>query len=817
MDTDDGGSSRHALQVSTYAFLSPLYLDQARGYVNNAKILATHLIPIGSQSSPDSASYQTLYVIDQPLEFAYVSHRVQLRSPAVSSRKSGSTTVKRSLTLDDLLGSSDGSQAAYEFHERFSGLQTNQAQVDLYHTRQFKGIKQQLEHIQLARQDFDLEQRLGRAIRQLPQLRGKFYHLNETHQSAYNTYFLPMNTNDQLDTLLDLSPQQLAATLEAHMIPNQVLFTRSMGLGVSYPISGRSLIGSQHVSLSLAKTLPVPQDATTGHHHQQDYPAVDYESRKYLATPLLLQCQCTGSAADSCRPGITSAELLVANIPLSNGVLHLIKKPILLTDSRVLDYLNDNDNQLSQIVDAIGSRTGNTAIATSSNTHEQPLPVRLNRFRELLMGERQLLATISMDSVGSNRTILAPSDEAFGRLRYDLRALIQGDESLIPKHWDSSYKQDLLERLIKRHVISQQTLTTDQIGTNGLQLVSDNGKLLNFSKRRASGENNDADYQVDCDQTRARVLHHDLIGTNGVIHIIDRVLGEEEETVHSLLKSIVLKFNHSLALNQLDDSSSSGAGGDSLGQLIQSNIRNQQQQSSQDMMISSPPSVNSINAEDSESLQSRRQPLAASSRADPRELSAISRAIGQYLDDLAANNRRQLQLLSSSVNISYQLARLTSLAEGQDDWNDKFKQQDRLFTYFVPSDLAWIRLQQAQPELHKPLMHFLESQQQQQQSGGDEITNNNSIYASEQQQSSQSDSSPKSSPAAQRSESSHRLCQVSSVLEINGWFVCELLIRFACALLLPLVVPNLFARTLIRFFHLNCESECSNKHLLQSR
>lgn len=791
-------NTKYPRQFNSYSLLSPLYLNQlvqnpnkqATYFVNNAKILATYLFPI-ENGAPDT--YQTLHVIDQVIEFAYVNRQTQLRSPSTSNAQSMSgkrttATLKRAFNLDEFVAQPE---AGYEFYERFFDYQTNQPQIDLYHAQVFKGSQQAAQKVSLTRKDFNLGS-LIKLIKQqhFQQLRGKLFQVNES--SSLNTYFLPINSED-LDALLESPAAQNSLTFESLIIPNQVLFTRTMLLGSHYDTLFNRDSNTHRVTLNLAKTLPIDKrldsfetetlnDESMAQNSMLDLNSIT-SSHNLLATPLLLQSKCSptnqqqqqlssvqeqqSTAATYWRPGVTSAEILVANIPLTNGVLHLIKKPILVSDrTNVLDYLNDDGNQLSNVVNSIGSSTG-----TSGNSQ-----VKVNKFRELLTKERQMLATFSMDQ-SMNKTIFAPSDEAFSKLRYDLRALVLGDESLIPKHWDASYRHDLLERLVKRHIVLHQTITSDQMDSttntannNALQqqqqqqILTENGKILTFSRTiEPSNDNNKLDYlqgtnnlekfHVESDSTQANILHHDLIGSNGVLHIIDRILGEEQETVYSLLKSIILKYNYSLEETQVNQNE--------LSQMIQSNLKssaNNKQSGVENGMISAGNSIqeNSQHAQTSENDQQ--------GKANSPELAIISKSIGQYLDELSSSNRRQFDMLASSVNISYQLAKLTSLAEGLDDWNERFKQEERSFTYFVPSDLAWIKLQQSQPELYKPLMYFLDSQSQQSsEQQRDDLQKSGQLYF---------DSSAPQEAVAKSprySESSHRLRKVSK---------CSTIIKF---------------------------------------
>lgn len=163
----------------------------------------------------------------------------------------------------------------------------------------------------------------------------------------------------------------------------------------------------------------------------------------------------------------------------------------------------------------------------------------------------------------------------------------------------------------------------------------------------------------------------------------------------------------------------------------------------------------------SESISSAAAAAAATSQSSgpSAELSLVSRAIGQLLEQQTDERR---VALATSVNISYHLARLSSLVDGA-DWNENFKQLDRMFTYFVPSDLAWLRLQQEHPELYKPLAYLLDQQDHEQQelqpAQNQPDMDQGGLAAVER----------KSSRLARSSESSQRLRQVSSAGQlING-------------------------------------------------
>lgn len=753
--------TKYPLQFNSYALLSPIYLTQGRPgagsgsgpiFVNDAKILASHLIQI------DADTYQTLHVIDKPLEFAHLNRRAQLRASQPTSPSSAASlgapasataarfaSLKRPLHLDDLAGRQEANELAgaiADFHERFRDLPANQPQVDLFHERSLRLAQLPAAAQRIpppSRQQLNLE-RLGRHFRQHQQLRGRLFQLNESH--SLNTYFLPV-ASDELDNLLDAPESKLAGylALAAHVIPDQALFTRPMSLGQPHAtLFDRHSTSGQLVSLSLAKTLPQGLAAEGPAGDLGDATSAEQLSRRLLATPLLVQAKCSSpsaepSSADHFWNGLTSAEILVANIPLSNGVLHLIKRPLLVQETNLLDYINDDDHQLSDIVQSLGTQSAPSEWFRSATGSAS---LRLSRFRELLAREREILSTLHGGGSG-NRTILAPTDEAFSRLRYDLRALVEGDESLIPSHWDPAYRADLLERLVKRHIVPHQALTSDQLfrSPGPITAASAKGQPLQFRAEAGSGL-----IQVEC-ESRAQLIHRDLIGSNGVLHLIDRVLGEEQETVYSLLRSLVLRLEQ-VSLGQGE-----------LAQLVESSLRSSAAISPSE---TAPPTDQELDANGNGNKQQPQQ------RRQAPEMVLISKLVGQYLDELGRERRQQL---ASSVNISFQLARAASRAEGRDDWNERFKQPDHLFTYFVPTDLAWLRLQQAQPELYRPLMHFLAA-------AGQEVQPEPAAAAAGEQQqqvvapgASSGGSQPASESDRQRprsSESSQRLLQVSGSL-----------------------------------------------------
>lgn len=441
--------------------------------------------------------------------------------------------------------------------------------------------------------------------------------------------------------------------------------------------------------------------------------------------------------------------------------------------SNLLDYINDNESQLSNTISSLGSRAnGRSSIdqqlelissSEQRRSRHQTLGSNsassLSKFRELISRDRHLLASFAASTGGDQqqvgRTILAPSDLAISKLRYDLRALVEGDTALIPSHWDQGYRQDLLDRLIKRHIIMDQALDCEQLAQmarsqTGATLISAKGEPVEFLTRRMGEDNDETTELLFASSARqsqshdsagssnglssasaaaaaaeAQLVQCDLLASNGMLHVLDRVLGEQQESLFSLIESLVLRSQVK------SDELGAGAGGDWMSELAQLiaaesaavattelNTAQEQQQQQQDLGAAQ---TNSIAAPE----ESRAVANAAAAAAQQQQHRQTGKIIGQFYEQMGESRR---SLLAHSVNITHRLAQLASQAEGRQlDWTERFKlqslpstlrntnnnnyhkqqQQQQIFTYFMPNDLAWLRLQRQHPQLHRPLMQLL--------------------------------------------------------------------------------------------------------------
>ncbi|XP_032576612.1 fasciclin-1 isoform X5 [Drosophila sechellia] len=194
------------------------------------------------------------------------------------------------------------------------------------------------------------------------------------------------------------------------------------------------------------------------------------------------------------RVGVVLAEIVKANIPVSNGVVHLIHRPLMIIDTTVtqfLQFMNENAENGA-----------------------------LRKFYEVIMDNGGAV----LDDINSltEVTILAPSNEA----------------------WNSSNINNVLRdrnkmrQILNMHIIKDR-LNVDKIRQKNANLIAqvptvNNNTFLYFNVR---GEGADTVITVEGGGVNATVIQADVAQTNGYVHIIDHVLGVPYTTVLGKLES----------------------------------------------------------------------------------------------------------------------------------------------------------------------------------------------------------------------------------------------------------------------------------------
>ncbi|XP_041565165.1 fasciclin-1 isoform X3 [Drosophila elegans] len=194
------------------------------------------------------------------------------------------------------------------------------------------------------------------------------------------------------------------------------------------------------------------------------------------------------------REGVVLAEIVKANIPVSNGVVHLIHRPLMIIDTTVtqfLQFMNENAENGA-----------------------------LRKFYEVIMDNGGAV----LDDINnlSEVTILAPSNEA----------------------WNSSNINNVLRdrnkmrQILNMHIIKDR-LNVDKIRQKNANLIAqvptvNNNTFLYFNVR---GEGSETVITVEGGGVNATVIQADVAQTNGFVHIIDHVLGVPYTTVLGKLES----------------------------------------------------------------------------------------------------------------------------------------------------------------------------------------------------------------------------------------------------------------------------------------
>ncbi|CAG2119233.1 unnamed protein product, partial [Medioppia subpectinata] len=277
---------------------------------------------------------------------------------------------------------------------------------------------------------------------------------------GYHTFFVPIG---------EVRPEAFDKyVVLGHVIPNNVLFLNVMGKE-SYRSAANDATVNVELSL-INRTLRINPEQT--YYVQSNTIKADPRHNK----------------------GVVMSRVLRPNIPIKNGVIHLIEKPLMIIDTSIIDFL------------------------------QQEADGRLKMFNKLLDRVPEIRSEISrLDQ----KTILAPTDAAFSNLNESendtkLEYLIQNI--------------DKLRDLLRLHMVSGQSVSTDDIrhGVKPEVQSADGRRNLYF---RVVGEDPNTRLTVEGGGVNATAVQADIGATNGIIHVIDRVLGMPFQNIYDKLNT----------------------------------------------------------------------------------------------------------------------------------------------------------------------------------------------------------------------------------------------------------------------------------------
>lgn len=181
------------------------------------------------------------------------------------------------------------------------------------------------------------------------------------------------------------------------------------------------------------------------------------------------------------------ARVVIPNIEVSNGIVHVVDK--VLIPQAILDILNADDDDDNTLV--------NLVVETESLS-----------ILEAAVIKAELVETLN--SAGPF-TVFAPNDDAFIALLD-----ILGDDYNGLDDFDTEAELMLLKDILLYHVITAEVLAADLSAGNVPTALAENSLEI-----IASG---DTFVIGDASDTNANILATDFEATNGVAHIIDKVL-----------------------------------------------------------------------------------------------------------------------------------------------------------------------------------------------------------------------------------------------------------------------------------------------------
>ena len=197
---------------------------------------------------------------------------------------------------------------------------------------------------------------------------------------------------------------------------------------------------------------------------------------------------------------VNDARVVTADVPAKNGVIHAINRVLLpaavtsmmdMTDTTTTETASTADTTTT--TDRPTANDGNTTISTSSQTIAE-IAAEAGNFTTLL-GALEATGWAETFAMPGNYTVFAPTDDAFAAL---------GDLNL---------SQDELEAILLYHVVGDR-LTRDQLATDDLVPTLSGGRPLFI---------NSDDGQI-ISISGAKLLMTDIQASNGIIHVIDRVM-----------------------------------------------------------------------------------------------------------------------------------------------------------------------------------------------------------------------------------------------------------------------------------------------------
>ncbi|XP_022825262.1 fasciclin-1 isoform X1 [Spodoptera litura] len=295
-----------------------------------------------------------------------------------------------------------------------------------------------------------------------------------------HTFFIPVDEGFKPTTRSDLIDEKV---IDGHVIPHHVLFTHATPDAKEF----ETLAFGDNVKVIISfKTVMNGKDEIT------------YVKSNTVA----------GDAKHA--RGVVLADIVRANIPVKNGVVHLIQRPLMVVDTTVIDFLKamkeKEDGPLCKFYEVIMDLGANNQF-----------------FNEL---------TLAKDI-----TLFAPSNEAWAD--FSVQNIIRNHQKL----------RDILNLHLVRERLPLDAIIHNNMNQIYQAPTASPRKYLYFNVlTRAQNQT----LTVEGGGVNATVTLPNIAATNGFVHIIDRVLGVPYTTVFEKLKTDpMLNITYNLGKRQM--------------------------------------------------------------------------------------------------------------------------------------------------------------------------------------------------------------------------------------------------------------------------
>ncbi|CAH2991622.1 unnamed protein product [Chilo suppressalis] len=292
-----------------------------------------------------------------------------------------------------------------------------------------------------------------------------------------HTFFIPVDEGFKPTTRSDLIDEKV---VDGHVIPHHVLFTKAT------PDT------KEFETLAFGDNVKVIVSFSTAMNGNEE---ITYVKSNTVA----------GDAKHS--RGVVIADIVKANIPVKNGVVHLIQRPLMVVDTSVIDFLKEKDDG------------------------------PLCKFYEVIMdlgSNNQFLKELN---VAKDITLFAPSNEAWNE---------PSVQNIVRNH-------QKLKDILNLHLVRER-LPMDAIIHNNMNQIyqaptASPRKYLYFN---VLTHGNNKTLTVEGGGVNATVIQPNIAATNGFVHIIDRVLGVPYTTVYEKLRTDpMLNITYNLGRRQV--------------------------------------------------------------------------------------------------------------------------------------------------------------------------------------------------------------------------------------------------------------------------